>query len=98
MVLAFRQSGALTRTVHHRLGDRSGQELLVMRVMEHALHGWDLARSIGAEDDLDAPVVHCLLEVLNADPTLLGRTSFVSVEPIKDATAAQILLALSGRR
>jgi uncharacterized protein (TIGR03086 family) len=98
VVLAFRAPGAMTRTVHHRLGDRSGHELLVMRVMEHALHGWDLARAIGADDDIDPPVVHCLLEALHADPTLLARTSFTPVDPPDGATPTQLLLALSGRR
>jgi uncharacterized protein (TIGR03086 family) len=98
VALAFREPEVLARTVHHRLGDRSGQELLVMRIMEHALHGWDLARAIGAEDDIDPPVVHCLLEALQADPALLGRTSLVPVDPPDPATPAQVLLALTGRR
>jgi uncharacterized protein (TIGR03086 family) len=98
VVLAFKAPGVLGRTVHHRLGDRSGRDLLVMRIMEHALHGWDLARAIEADDELDPPVVHCLLEALDADPTLLTRTGFTPVEPPADASPAEILLALTGRR
>jgi uncharacterized protein (TIGR03086 family) len=33
MTAAFHQPDVLARTVHHRLGDRSGSDLLVMRVM-----------------------------------------------------------------
>ena len=29
-----------------------------MRIIEHAVHGWDLARSIGADDQIDPEVTH----------------------------------------
>jgi uncharacterized protein (TIGR03086 family) len=57
----FRQPGALQRTVRHRAGDRSGLELLRMRVMERALHAWDLARTLGLDDTLGPGVVDYLL-------------------------------------
>jgi uncharacterized protein (TIGR03086 family) len=57
----FARPGALQRTVSHRAGDRSGLELLRMRVMERALHGWDLARTLGLDDSLEAGVVDYLL-------------------------------------
>ena len=65
MVAVFHEPGALDRTVHHRLGDRSGADLLAMRVIEHAVHGWDLARAIGADDRIDPPVTSLLLATLD---------------------------------
>lgn len=57
----FRQPGALDRRVSHRAGDRSGLQLLRMRVLERALHAWDLARTLGLDDSLDRDLVHYLL-------------------------------------
>jgi uncharacterized protein (TIGR03086 family) len=97
MIAAFHQPGALEMTVYHRLGDRSGAELLVMRVIEHTLHGWDLARSIGADDYLDDEIVTTLLAAFDADPTMLARSSFRAIDPPRTAAPEQRLLAITGR-
>jgi uncharacterized protein (TIGR03086 family) len=94
---AFQAPGAMTQIVHHRLGDRTGEELLVMRVIEHALHGWDLARAIGADDHLDSDVAETLLASFEADPTMLSRTSFAPRTPPADADPQRRLLSLTGR-
>lgn len=93
----FRAPGALEAVVHHRLGDRYGAELLVMRIGEHALHGWDLARAIGAEDTIDPPVVEVMLAAIEADPTSPARAGFVSLPGAAKLHGAARLLALSGR-
>ena len=54
---AFREEGALARAVHHPAGYRTGAELLGIRVLDVAVHCWDLARAIDADDTLDADVV-----------------------------------------
>jgi uncharacterized protein (TIGR03086 family) len=97
MTAAFHEPGALSRTVHHRLGDRSGAELLVMRVIEHALHGWDLARAIGTDDSVDPEVTEAILAAFTDDPSMLGRTSFAPIEMSADADPQRRLLLLSGR-
>jgi uncharacterized protein (TIGR03086 family) len=56
-VSRFREDGALERIVHHPAGDRTGRELLSMRVLDSAVHAWDLARAIGADEALDDDVV-----------------------------------------
>ena len=60
---AFREEGALARTVHHPAGYRTGAELLGMRVLDVAVHCWDLARAIDADETLDADVVEFVLAV-----------------------------------
>jgi hypothetical protein len=50
---AFRELGALLRTVHHPAGDRSGQELVELRITEFAVHAWDLSHAIGADEQID---------------------------------------------
>jgi uncharacterized protein (TIGR03086 family) len=57
----FRQAGALQRTVRHRAGDRNGLELLRMRVIERALHAWDLARTLALDATLSPGLVDYLL-------------------------------------
>src|SRR3954468_10206086 len=61
LVACFREDGALDVVAHHVTGDRTGRELLSMRILDVAVHSWDLARAIGADEDLDDDVVAFLL-------------------------------------
>jgi uncharacterized protein (TIGR03086 family) len=61
MVAAFHEDGALDGTHHHVTGDRTGRELLAMRILDLAVHGWDLARAIGTDEAMDNDVVEFLL-------------------------------------
>lgn len=54
---AFRGPGALDAMVHHPEGDISGRTFLYYRVGDLLLHGWDLARSTGGDDQLDDALV-----------------------------------------
>jgi uncharacterized protein (TIGR03086 family) len=61
VVATFLEDGALNRVGHHVTGDRTGRELLSMRILDAAIHGWDLARAIGTDETLDEDVVAFLL-------------------------------------
>ena len=61
VVACFHEDGALERVAHHAAGDRTGGDLLSMRILDAAIHGWDLARAIGADETLDDDVVAFLL-------------------------------------
>jgi uncharacterized protein (TIGR03086 family) len=54
---AFRRPGALEAVVHHPEGDISGRTFLYYRVGDLLLHGWDLARSTGGDDQLEEDLV-----------------------------------------
>jgi uncharacterized protein (TIGR03086 family) len=100
MIAAFQEPGALRRTVHHRAGDRSGGELLEMRVLEFTVHGWDLARAIGADDQLNRQlverVVGRLVEVgANRDGVNAFAPSRGPLSP--DASVQDRMLHLTGR-
>jgi uncharacterized protein (TIGR03086 family) len=94
---AFAERGVLERVVHHRRGDRYGAELLVMRIGEHALHGWDLARAIGADPSIDEPVVETLLAAAAADPTSIERAGYAALPGADNLDGVARLLALTGR-
>jgi uncharacterized protein (TIGR03086 family) len=97
---AFREPGALERTVHHRKGDRTGDDLLTMRILEHSLHGWDLATAIDGDTNIDPTVVKVLLERASHD--LLVRSGYPGDPEPGSGTGAkqspqQRLLVLTGR-
>jgi nitrilase len=56
-VAAVQEPGALGRTVHLSFGDVPGSEYAMQLFADHLIHGWDLARAIGAEDGLDRELV-----------------------------------------
>ena len=96
---AFREEGALERTVHHdAVGDRTGAELLGMRVLDVAVHSWDLARAIDADDTLDADVVDFVLTLPGFEA---GRQQGGFAAPVgeiaADSSAQVRLLYLLGR-
>jgi uncharacterized protein (TIGR03086 family) len=61
VVACIQEDGALERIGHHATGDRTGRELLSMRILDIAVHGWDLASAIGADETLDDDAVAFLL-------------------------------------
>lgn len=54
---AFAEPGALERTVHHRIGDMPGSELLVQLIGDCVVHSWDVATAIGVDPGLDEQLV-----------------------------------------
>jgi len=92
-------SGGLGRVVHHRGGDRSAEDLLVMRVFEQTLHGWDIATGLGVQPGLDPLVCGFLLGRL--DILHSGRERGMYAAPggtgTRAATACVRLLVEAGR-
>jgi uncharacterized protein (TIGR03086 family) len=97
---AFREPGVLKRTAHHPAGERTGTQLLEMRVLDVAVHSWDLARAIGADESLDPEVIAFALTLQDLFEAGRERASFAP-PPGKttDRLSAQAhLLRLLGRR
>ena len=100
MTAAFQEPGALDRIAHHPDGDRSGALLLEMRIMDFALHAWDLARAIGSDETLDPDLVSRLWDVLSpmaGDLAASGRFKAAEGDPPEDAPLQLRLLHLTGR-
>ena len=69
LLTEFRTAGALSRQVKHPIGDRSGEELLGMRIFDVTVHAWDLACAIEADRMLEPMLVQrTLLELTGRRP------------------------------
>jgi uncharacterized protein (TIGR03086 family) len=93
------EDGALERTVHVSFGDISGREYVSQLTCDHLIHGWDLARAIGADETLDPELVDFAAEYLG--PQVDGWRAAGAFGPRVDLPAGadrqSELLALTGR-
>ena len=100
LTAAFAEPGAMARTANHGAGERTGAQLLEMRVVDIAVHTWDLARAIGAGESLDPDVVAFALTLQDTFDAARQRGAFAP-PPSKtpaDSSAQARLLYLAGRR
>lgn len=99
LAAAFREDGALTRLAHHPVGDRTGADLLTMRVLDVTVHAWDLARALDVDDTLDPDAVEFALAHAAVIEAGRGHGSFaIPTGPPPVATSPQArLLHLAGR-
>ena len=100
LTAALRGPGALARTAHHPAGERTGTQLLEMRVLDVTVHTWDLARAIGGDESLDPDLVAFALTL--RDTFAAGREHGSFAPPPGEApggcSAQARLLLQSGRR
>lgn len=96
---AFARPGAFDVIVHHPSGDMPGQRFAVMRFNEILVHGWDLARAIGADTTLDPVMVEAahafIAPVAHALPVTGYFAEALEIAPTANRQAQ--LLALVGR-
>ncbi|MEV6847360.1 TIGR03086 family metal-binding protein [Actinoplanes sp. NPDC051411] len=100
---AFEAAGALEKTVELPFGRFSGAELMNMVARDQFTHGWDLARAIGYDVELDPELAGGLLvqarvEIVDAYRGPDGEGFFgPAAEAPADATPADRLAAFLGR-
>jgi uncharacterized protein (TIGR03086 family) len=99
---AFAVEGVLEQIVEHPAMDMPGTQLLSFRITEYALHGWDLARAVGADDTIDPAVLEVLYADLSAMGPLVAASGMFGTGASPDLppdTSLQVtVLDLSGRR
>jgi uncharacterized protein (TIGR03086 family) len=97
---AFAADGALDRTVHLSYGERPARDYCREMVLDLAVHGWDLARAIGADERIDPDLVTTAYEHLAPVASLWqGAGIFAAPIPVPDDADPQTrLLALTGRQ
>lgn len=90
----------MNKTVHLSYGDVPASEYLGQLLNDHVIHGWDLARAIGADESLDPELVEFLYEQAKPlEDTLKGSGLFgEKIEVPDDADTQTKLLAVMGRR
>jgi uncharacterized protein (TIGR03086 family) len=97
---AVSEPGVLERTVHVSFGDISGAEYLSQIVSDHVIHGWDLARAVGADEALDPELVQFVYDFMapQVDQWRAAGVFGPAVDVPADADLATRLLAITGRR
>lgn len=96
---AVEEPGATTRTVHLSYGDTPAGAYISDLAMDLAIHAWDLARAIGADETLDPELVAAIdAQWRPRAGGLAGSGGFApAVDAPSDAPAQVRLLALFGR-
>jgi uncharacterized protein (TIGR03086 family) len=99
---AFHNASDPDFIVHHPMGDFPVHQLLDFRIMDLTLHSWDLARAIGADEELpDVLVTHVYERLIPLKEVIsqIGIFGQGPSEDLNDDASAQLkLLDLSGRR
>jgi len=99
---AFAEPGAMERTVAHPALDMPASMLLGFRLTEYGLHGWDLARAIGADESIDPVVLEALWQTLSPMESMMAASGMFGSGPsgdVADDAPLQVrVLDLSGRR
>ncbi len=99
-VAAFDPPDALERNVHLSFGDVPGEEYCFELTSDLLIHGWDLARAIGADETLDPETTELSLRRLEPIEEVLRGSGLVGpkVDTPPDASPTVKLLGLWGRR
>ena len=99
---AFAQDGALELVVHHPRGEFPGMVLLGFRTGDFALHAWDLARAIGADETLPEDLVNQVWSGIEPMLPIIGTLGAFGEGPSgtvpEDAPLQTRLLDATGRR
>jgi len=100
LLAAFGEESAFSRVAHHPIGDRTGGQLLRMRVLDVAVHAWDLARAVDADEDLDPDLVELALTCMDGVEASRQRGSFAApiATPAPARSRQDHLLHLLGRQ
>jgi uncharacterized protein (TIGR03086 family) len=99
-IAAVHADGAMERTVHLSFGDFPGREYTMQVFADLLIHGWDLARAIGADERLDPELVESCANWFGAMEEGYRAAGAIGprVETAPDADAQTRLLAQFGRR
>jgi uncharacterized protein (TIGR03086 family) len=97
---ALRADGALDHTVSLSYGETSARDYIWQMTVDATVHTWDLARGIGADDQLDAELVRRIHHETEKDTESLAASGLFD-PPVMVAGHADLqtrMLALFGRR
>lgn len=95
---AFRVDNPSEQPIDHPLGDISVREFLKFRVFDTAIHAWDLARALAADEHVAPELVETVSAIVVSGPPGMGFgiNSLGVAGPASSPLAR--LLDLTGRR
>lgn len=98
----FARPGAADTLCHHPLRDMPASDFIWLRVRDTAVHTWDLARAIGADENLDHGLVDTIWSHVEPIAPMLGASGMfgggASGGVAPDADTQIRLLDALGRR
>jgi uncharacterized protein (TIGR03086 family) len=96
---AVQSPGAMERTVHLSFGDFPGEEYTTQVFTDLVIHGWDLARAIGADERIEPELLEMTYEKIKPMVEAFKATGLYGpdVQPPPGADLQTRLLALVGR-
>jgi uncharacterized protein (TIGR03086 family) len=97
---AFEAEGALDNPVSVSSGETSARDYLWQMTVDAAVHAWDLARGIGADDQLDHELVRRIQRESEKDADELAASGLFG-EPVSVPAGADLqtrMLGMFGRR
>jgi uncharacterized protein (TIGR03086 family) len=94
------EDGAMARTVHLSFGDFPASDYVSQLFADHLIHGWDLARAIGAAETMDPELVEACAAWFTAMEAAYRAGGAIGdhVAVPEDADAQTKLLAAFGRQ
>lgn len=97
---AVRALDSVERPVHVSWGQIPASEYLSQVLLDHLIHGWDLARAVGADEQLDPELVQfCLAQVEPMEEAIRGSGVYgEKVDAPAKAGRQTQLLAILGRK
>jgi uncharacterized protein (TIGR03086 family) len=97
---AVQEPGVMERTVHISFGDVPGEEYISQVTADVAIHSWDLARAIGADDTLEPGLVEFAYDFLEpqVQQWRAGGAFGPAVNVPDDADLQTKLLGMVGRQ
>ncbi len=94
---ALHADGALDHSVTLSRGETSARDYLWELTCDLAVHAWDLARAIGADERLDPELVRRIYAPLEQDPGALGSAPGLFDAPVAVPVHADLQTRLLGR-
>jgi uncharacterized protein (TIGR03086 family) len=90
----------MERIVHLSFGDTPADEYAYQLFADHLIHGWDLARAIGADETLDPELVDACAAWFAEREALYRQVGAIGDRPDvpEDADTQTRLLAAFGRK
>jgi len=97
---AFSAPGAMEATAHLSFGDFSGNDYCWQLIGDLAVHSWDLARAVDADQSIPADLAQAVYDFMAPMLASFGPNDYfaAAVEVPEDASAEDRLVALTGRK